>query len=370
MAREHRIVIAGAGIAGLEALLALRALVGARARITLVTDAARDEDRPISVVEPFDLGVATRRDILAIAADQDAEVHFERLVAVDVAHRVARCSGADRSYDALIVATGARQLVVLPGAVTFRGPADVPAVRAVREDLAAGRASSAAFVLPSLSAWPLALYELALMTGADLRARARAADLTIVTPERTPLQVFGDAAAEALRPLLAQRGVLLRTNTYVAEVRDGMVHTADGATLAADRVVTVPMARGRPPAGLPSDRRGFLTCDAHGRVADAPGVYAAGDVTAYPIKQGGLAAQQADAVAATIAAEMGVAGAPEPFSAVLRGMLLVGGETLYLQTRDGTRGETSHKPLWWPPTKVAARHLGPYLAQRTVIPAT
>ena len=38
-------------------------------------------------------------------------------------------------------------------------------------------------------------------------------------------------------------------------------------------------------------------------------VYAAGDATTFPLKQGGLATQQADAAAETIAAELGAAGA-------------------------------------------------------------
>jgi sulfide:quinone oxidoreductase len=369
---NHRIVIAGAGIAGLEALLALRVLAGPRAQITLVTDAAREEDRPMSVVEPFDRGLAARRDIIAIAADQRADLHFDRLVGVDVDRRVARFAGHDRPYDTLIVATGAHPEVQFTQAVTFRGPSDVAAMRAVRDDLLSGAASSAAFVIPSTSAWPLPLYELALMTGADLRAHGRDAELTIVTPEAAPMELFGPAAAEALRPLLAQRGVAVRPNTRVVQVGEGVVTDDTGAQMRADRVVTVPIARGRPPAGLASDRRGFLRCDAHGRVVDAPGVYAAGDVTAFPLKQGGLAAQQADAVAEAIAADLGAAIEPQPFVPVIRGMLLIGGQALYLRAQIGSdegvvkevrvRGDASARPLWWPPAKVAARYLGPYLA--------
>ena len=44
------------------------------------------------------------------------------------------------------------------------------------------------------------------------------------------------------------------------------------------------------------------------------GVYAAGDATWYPIKQGGLAAQQADVVATAIAAAVGRAGAADALS--------------------------------------------------------
>ena len=368
----YRIVIAGAGIAGLETLLALRVLTGPRAHITLITDAARDEDRPMSVVEPFDRGIAGSRDIIAIAADQDAHLHFDRLVAVEPARRTAICGGGEHPFDALVVATGAHPEVVLAGATTFRGPRDVAAVRAVRDDLRSGAADSAAFVIPSLSAWPIPLYELAMMTGADLRAHGRDVPLAIITPERTPLELFGPAAAEALTPLMEQRGVRMVTHSRAVSVGDGVVELTDGAPVRADRVVTVPVARGRPPAGLASDRHGFLLCDAHGRVSGAPHVFAAGDATAFPLKQGGLAAQQADAVAEAIASDMGVAVDPKPFVPIIRGMLLIGGQPLYLRAEFGRgtgtaatvqlRSDASARALWWPPAKVAARYLGPYLA--------
>ena len=368
----HRIVIAGGGIAGLEALLALRILAGPHVRITLITDAAHEEDRPMSVVEPFDRGIASKRDMVAIAEDQRADLHFDRLVGVDIEHRVARCANEDHPYDALIVATGAHPEVQFSEAVTFRGPADVAAMREVRDDLVSGAVSSAAFVIPSMSAWPLPLYELALMSGAEVRAHGRHATLTIITPEDAPMELFGPAAAEALRPLLAQRGVAVRPGTRVVELRDGLITDDTGAQMRAERVVAVPIARGCPPAGLPSDRSGFLICDAHGRVVGAPGVFAAGDVTAFPLKQGGLAAQQADAVAEQIAADLGAAIEPRPFVPVIRGMLLIGGQALYLRAQVGSgdgvveefhvHGEASQRPLWWPPAKVAARYLGPYLA--------
>ena len=41
-----------------------------------------------------------------------------------------------------------------------------------------------------------------------------------------------------------------------------------------------------------------------------PDVFAAGDATAEPVKQGGLATQQADAAAEAIAAEAGAADRP------------------------------------------------------------
>jgi hypothetical protein len=113
-------------------------------------------------------------------------------------------------------------------------------------------------------------------------------------------------------------------------------------------------------------------------------VYAAGDAAAFPLKQGGLAAQQADAVADMIAQRAGAPVQPQPFSAVIRGLLLTGGAPIYLRAGPGTmrrdssvanerrtpwppgrprvESSSSTRPLWWPPSKVAGRYLAPYLA--------
>ena len=49
-----------------------------------------------------------------------------------------------------------------------------------------------------------------------------------------------------------------------------------------------------------------------------PDIFAAGDATDQPVKQGGLATQQADAAAELIAAEAGARVTPQPFRRVLR----------------------------------------------------
>ena len=122
-------------------------------------------------------------------------------------------------------------------------------------------------------------------------------------------------------------------------------------------------------------RRASSRSDAFGAVHGLDGVYAAGDATSYPIKHGGIAAQQADVVAATIAARAGVGVEPEPLRPVLRGMLLTGDDTVYLEAEldgDGdVRSTMSDVCPWEPPTKIVARHLGPYLANadRTAVRA-
>ena len=122
------------------------------------------------------------------------------------------------------------------------------------------------------------------------------------------------------------------------------------------------MARGV--GGLPVDNRGFIRTDQHGRVEGAQNVWAAGDAIAYPIKQGGLAAQEADAAAESIAAVAGADVAPQPFRPVLRGVLLTGRGRQWIRRdlSEDADGEAKRHALWWPPTKIAGRYLAPYLA--------
>ena len=92
-------------------------------------------------------------------------------------------------------------------------------------------------------------------------------------------------------------------------------------------------------------------------------VYAAGDMTSRPLKQGGLASQQADVIAQAIASAEGAGPPPAPYRPVLRGLLLTGRTPLYLRN-DGERGSeaVAGEPQWWPAHKIASRRLGPYLA--------
>jgi len=159
-------------------------------------------------------------------------------------------------------------------------------------------------------------------------------------------------------------------------VRGDRLELDHGSSVPADVAVVLPPLRGPWIEGLPGDDHGFIPVDPHGRVPGAPGVYAAGDATSFPIKQGGLAAQQADAVAAAIAEEIGALPGPAPFRPVLRGLLLTGGAPLYLRAElqgkhavgrsrtisGALRGEVSTRALWWPPGKIAGRYLAPYLA--------
>jgi sulfide:quinone oxidoreductase len=137
--------------------------------------------------------------------------------------------------------------------------------------------------------------------------------------------------------------------------------------------VGLPRLTGAGISGLPTDDDGFVLVDEHGRVNGLDNVYAAGDAVAWPVKQGGLAAQQADVVAESLAAWAGAPVRSTPFRPVLRGILLDGEDPVFLRadTRAGRDLSLARlKPLWWPPAKVAGRYLAPYLAAHGIaVPA-
>jgi sulfide:quinone oxidoreductase len=222
-----------------------------------------------------------------------------------------------------------------------------------------------AFVVPSSISWSLPAYELALLIAEDAWSMGiDDAELVVVSAEEHPLQLFGPAAGASVERLLAQQGIEFIGGSHAEVGHDEIVAVPGGRRIPVQRTLALPLLGGPALAGLPSDGDGFIPVDPHGRVPGLEGVFAAGDVTAFPVKQGGIAAQQAEAAAQAVAARHGCAAEPEPFRPVVRGKLMTGGDDLYLRNdAAGGAGEgvAARRALWWPPTKVAARRLAPYL---------
>lgn len=369
--RPLRVLIAGAGVAGIEALLALRSLAEERVAIELLAPESEFAYRPLAVAEPFGMGQVQRFDVAMVARAAGARLRGGSLTGVDAERHIVRTSHGQPlvTYDVLLIASGARPREALPGALTFRGSQDVDPVCGLLEDCRDGRVKTLAFAVPGGATWPLPLYELALLTSAHLAGHGAEVDLTFVTPEKEPLELFGRQASAAMRELFESRGIRLFTGSYPASVDRRELRLVPDARVPADRVVTLPRLKGPHIPGLPQTEEGFVRTDAFGRVEGVADIFAAGDVTDFPIKQGGIAAQQADAAAQTIAARAGAPVEPEPFRPVLRGVLLTGAVPRYLAARvDGGHGETSEvaaEPLWWPPAKIVGRYLAPFLAAHT-----
>jgi sulfide:quinone oxidoreductase len=363
------VLIAGGGVAAIETLLALRDLAGDRVSVTLVAPEASFTYRPMTVAQPFHLGHAREYALADIAAEFQAAFIHDGVAEVRAEEHTVRCvSGRDLSYGYLVLAIGAKAGPSFPHAITFGDDPSEERLHGMLADLEQGYLQRVAFVVPGEAAWTLPLYELALMTARQAWSmgmdRVR---FTLVSPEDRPLAMFGIPASEAIAELLEEHAIDFVGSSYPSVGRGFVIADPGGRRIEADRIVALPTLDGRRLAGVPADGDGFIPVDAHGRVPSVSGVYAAGDGTNFPIKQGGLATQQADAVAEAIAAEVGAAVDPEPFRPVLRGLLLTGGDERYLRNAvagGGGEGELAARTLWWPPTKIAGRYLSGYLFGR------
>lgn len=368
---QFSVVIAGGGVAAIEGLLRLRRLVGDDVKITLLAPNEEFAFRALSVKEPFALGGAERHPIGRIVRDAGAEWLQDTLAWIDPDGQVVHTGGgAEVGYDALLVAVGARLRPVYEHATTFRDAEADALLTGLVEDIEGGYTKSVAFVAPEGPVYQLPLYELALMTAARARSMGMDdAEVTVVTPDATPLSIFGSAVSGAVGKLLADAGIAVHAVTVAEVPAAGRLElTPQGGELAPDRIVALPRIVGSEIRGLPGvGAHGFIPIDAHCAVPGAGGrVFAAGDATDFSLKHGGIGSQQADTAAAAIARLAGAAVDAAPFRPIVRGVLLTGGDPLYMSARlVGTgsfESEVSDEPLWPTGDKVAAEELGEYLA--------
>jgi sulfide:quinone oxidoreductase len=371
--RRQRVLIAGGGVAGLETLLALRALAADRLDITLLAPELKFVNLSMSVDQPFKLQRGRGLRLKDTAAEFGAHWHQGTLDRVEPGqHLVFTRDGEELPYDMLVLALGAHPEREWNSeeVLTFHGGRDGPNYRLLLHQLRQGQVNKLAFVKPAGASWPLPLYDLALMTAAECAAHERSeVQLSLITPEQEPLAIFGNPASIAVRRLLDECGVTLHTSSYGVPGRRGWLDISPGdRVMRMDRVVTEPRLVGPRLRGIPCGEHGFIHTDAHGRLDGLDGVFAAGDATAFPVKQGGLAAQQADAVAEAIAASVGAEIDPQPFRPVFRGLLLTGRAPRYLRADiSGSAGDDSSissSPMWWPPDKICGCYLAPYLSSQ------
>jgi len=366
-----RVIVCGGGVAGIEALLALRDLAGDRVDLTLLDAQPNFVYRPLLVAEPFARERAGHVSLAEVARDTGARLVPDVVATVVDDERLVVTQGGERlRYDALLLATGATSVPAYGGVLNWDERHGNERLSGLLSDIEGGYVRRLAFIVPPGPGWPLPAYELALMTAHQAWDEQQAPQITLITPEAAPLALFGRAATAAIKAELAEAGIGFHGCSY-ADVEKGHATTLvlhpGMRRIEVDRVVALPRLLGRPPAGVPADATGFLAVDAHGKVHGTRHVWAAGDGIAFPVKFGGLAAEQADAAAEAIAASAGADLVPQPFRPVLRGQLLTGTGARFLRHAaggGGGDGDVSEQPLWWPPGKVAGLRLGPYLAAR------
>lgn len=374
---QPRVVIAGGGVAGLEAALALADLASDAAEISLISPEPEFLYKPLTVEEPFTNQPAARMELAPLLSgigvkyvggavkSVSPELHSIELGASGGA------VGPSIAYDFLIICIGGRMHPAYERAETFSSSrSDLPVDEMIRK-AASSPSKTMALVVPPGTSWPLPLYELALLTRrrseelgfADLKLR-------VYTPEDAPLLIFGRPASDEVNAVLSARRISVEVGATVVQADGGELRILPGGSpLDEEVVLALPRIDGPAVNGIPADEHGFIPVDEYARVIGTPDVYAAGDGTSFPVKQGGLATQQADVAAEHIASTLGIAIEPTPFRPVLRGQLITGAESLNLKhelTGGHGEGVASLDYLWWPPQKIGGRYLAALLGHEPV----
>lgn len=361
------VLIAGGGVAALELALALGEIASAETDVTVLAPNRDYVYRPYAVREPFAYAPATRYPMEAILQQVGATHLQDELAWVDPAVQVIHTrAGREMPYGALAIAVGAHAKPRFAHAITIDDAHLDELLHGLVLDVEEGFVRRLAFVIPARMAWPMPIYELALMTVARAFEMNVEIEVSIVTPEEAPLAIFGSRASDAVAALLQQAGIATFTSSY-AEVRGAgeIVMDPGDRLLRVDRIVALPELYGPAIRGVPAAQHGFVRVDRFGQVPDAGPVFAAGDAVDFPVKHGGISAQQAEVAALSIAALAGAEVVRRQFQPVLMGMLLTGTRPRYLSARitggHGFASEIAEVPMWAPAGKIVAKYLGPRL---------
>lgn len=365
-----RVVIAGGGVAALETALALADLAPDRTHVTVIAPNTEFVYRPMVVREPFGYAAARHYPLGPIVSDAGATLLAGELGWIDPPARTIHTKADEPiEYDALVLALGAKITKRYPHALTIDDRDLDETLHGLIQDIEGNYIHKLAFVAPGRMAWPLPLYELAMMTAGRAYDMQIKLQTTIVTPEDSPLAIFGSTASQAVVDLLASANIETINSAY-AEVPnyDKVLINPGERHLKVDRVVALPELYGPIVRGIPLIENGFIPVDQYCRVRDVERIYAAGDATAFPVKMGGIGSQQADVAAQSIAALAGAAVTPERFDPVIHGMLMTHEEPRYLTAHitggHGFSSEITDTPSWSPPSKIVAKYLAPYLEER------
>jgi sulfide:quinone oxidoreductase len=312
-----RVLIFGGGVAGLETLMGLRELAGDRVALTL---AAPDDEfvyRPVTIAHPYSVHDRRRVALSRAAEDVGATFVATTVDTVDAKGKTVLTSNGERTaYDALVLAVGAEAIPAFDHVMTWDDRSDSEMLGGLLRDSQEGYLERLAVVIPPGPGWPLRGYELALLI--TQRAYDLSVDIqtTIVQPEPPPLALLGDRAVSGIASELEQAGIAVVPAEHISIERGhrvGLVLQPSRQRLEVDRALAMPILRGATISGVPADEYRLIPIDSLCRVAGLERVWAAGDCTAFPVKSGGVAAEQADVIAEDIAAIAGADVEPRSF---------------------------------------------------------
>ncbi len=367
---SSQVVIAGGGVAALEALMALRDLAGERVAITLIAPETTFTYRPMKVAEPFYKGHAHEYGLLEITRDHGARFIHDSVAEVHTEEKVVRCaSGAHIPFDHLVIATGAKAVPAFRDALTFGEDPSEERLHGMLADLEQGYLKHIAFVVPGETVWTLPLYELALMTARQAWGMGMEnIQFTLVTPEERPLAMFGGPASEAVAQMLSDEGIEFVGSSYPTVGHGYVVADPGGRRIDADRAVSLPALEGRRLAGVPADEAtGSSPSTPTGACVASPACTPRVTASTSPSSKAASRPSRPTPWPRRSRRRSAQTSIPEPFRPVLRGLLLTGGDDRFMRhtvAGGGGEGEVSGRTLWWPPTKIAGRYISGYLFDR------
>jgi sulfide:quinone oxidoreductase len=344
------VLIVGGGVAGLETLMALRGLAGDLVTLTLIAPEDEFVYRPLTVERPFSVGRMRSVGLSRVAQDAGAAFVAARAEDVDTEARIVGLSSGERiEYDALVLAVGAEAIPPLDRAMTWDDRSHSDMVGGLLRDVEDGYTKRLAVMIPPGPGWPLRGYELALLISQHAYDMSADLELTVVEPDPRPLALAGDHAVQLVAAELERAQIAVASANQVSLEREPQLTLflhPPRRTLEVDRVLAMPMLRGRAIDGIPTDHDGLIEVDARCRVSGLDRVWAVGDCTSLPLKSGGVSAEQADVAAQDIAALAGAAVEPRSFNSERVEDFVGLPAGLYLERRLATEepGLTMHLP--------------------------
>ena len=316
---ERTVIVLGGGIGGVVAARSLRRRLQASDRVVLV------DRSPVHRFPPSYLWVMTgQRRPDQVQADlgrlrrKGIEVVRSEILAIDPEKRAVRTAEGDLNADRLVIALGAEPAFdTLPGfAEGALNVYDLEGLSAAGDALrgfGGGRVAVAVTRLPYKC--PAAPHEAALLAEWMLRkagVRERC-EIDVYTPEPFPMPTAGPEMGEAVKGMLAERGIGFRAGVTTERVDTEELVFENGDRAGYDLLLGIPPHRSPQVAresGLAAES-GFIPVGSGTLATKAEGVYAIGDVTAIPIaggkflpKAGVFAHAEAEVVARRIADEM------------------------------------------------------------------
>ncbi|MPY51523.1 NAD(P)/FAD-dependent oxidoreductase [Streptomyces acidicola] len=272
---RRRVVVVGAGMAGVQTAVVLREK-GFTGPVTLIGAEPH---------QPYDRPPLSKAVLLGKAEGSAFDVDFEALgIELQLGREVLGVRPGDHEldtatgpvpYDVLVLATGAEP-IRLPGAE------GVPGVHLLRT------LDDAERLRPVLARQHDIVVVGAGWIGAEFATAAREAGCAVTVVEAADRPLAGALPAEVAAPMAAwyaDSGAVLRTHARVERVEDGTVILDDGSRVPAGAVVVGigarPATAWLKDSGIELGTYGEVVADDHLRTS-APDVHAVGDCASFP----------------------------------------------------------------------------------------